>query len=145
MRLLLAAVLVMSCVSVANAFDSLDIPKEATRIDAMHPIPELREYSLVEEKDMACMQEMAIAQCTRKVYSNTNQRLMVVSMGGAPAYYWFYDPASKKISSVPFEGTKEDGFLSKDSSPRTPENPNAGDFFSNSNKQGGGNMNLFKF
>lgn len=87
MRLILALVMAMVWAVPAGAFDALEIPKEAVRIDTMRPMPELRGFTLVEEKDMACMQEMSIAQCQRKVYSNDNQRLMVVFMGGAATWY----------------------------------------------------------
>lgn len=145
MRLLLAIIMITTWTATATAFDSLEIPKEAVRVDTMHPVPELRGFSLVEEKDMACMQDMAIAQCTRKVYSNAQHRLMVVAMGGAPTYYWYFDPASKKVSTAPIEGTTEESWLTKDKAPGDDKGANAGDFFSNANKQGSGSIGLFKF
>lgn len=145
MRLVLAFLLAVTWAAPAGAFDSLEIPKEAVRIDAMHPLPELRSFSLVEEKDMACMQDMAIAQCQRKVYTDDKQRLIVVFMGGAATYYWYFDPASKQASAQAAEGTRDDGFLHRDGDRAKSGTSNSGDYFSNAGKQGGGNVNLFKF
>lgn len=145
MRLILALVVAMVWAAPVGAFDALEIPKEAVRIDTMRPMPDLRGFALVEEKDMACMQDMSIAQCQRKVYSNEAQRLMVVFLGGAATWYWYIDPASKQATAQAAEGTRDDGFFTRDKNPAKKGGSNAGDYFSNVEKQGGGNLNLFKF
>lgn len=133
-------------VSTGMAFETLDIPEEAVKIDAMHPVPELLAFSLVESQEMACMKELFIQQCLRKVYSDESQRLFLVFLENAPTYYWYYDPESKVASATPFPSAPGGpGFFARD-----PERPqagaeNRGDFFQNSNKQRGGNVRFFDF
>ncbi len=129
----------------AQAFESLEIPEEAVKIDDMHPIPELKEFTLVGADDMACMAEFSINQCERKVYTDDNQRLLLVFMENAPAYYWYYHPEKKEVSATPFQAKAKDSIMVRD--PKRPQAgaENRGDYFSNSNKQRGGNMRLFDF
>lgn len=152
-RLLHASVPVLAvacCLLLASfsmAFESLEIPKESVAIDDLHPLPDLKAFRLMEDKQMACMREMSIVQCQRKVYTDDNQRLMVVFFEGEARHYWYFDPARKVASSQPIPNTKpaDGGLMARDPKQKQPGAPNAGDYFGNTNKGGAGHLNLYKF
>ncbi|TVM19978.1 hypothetical protein DPQ33_01765 [Oceanidesulfovibrio indonesiensis] len=97
----------------AGAFEYLEIPEKCQVIDALNPFPDISDWNLVEEQDMAVMEDNSIRMCRRKtfIHEDSNRRLFVVYFKGKPELYWYSAPTGgekKKELSEMFPGDESE-------------------------------------
>lgn len=95
-------------VDAVQAFDAVEIPAERVEVGDRNLLPDIAQWRMVEEKTMAYVGTNSVKECTRRVYQRGQARLMVVSFGDKPAYYWYLDKKNR-ASAVLDERLAETG------------------------------------
>ncbi len=113
----------------------------------MNPFPDLREWTLVSDEEMAYMQDDGVTMCRRKAFAledRPNDRLFVVYFKGKPAYWW----KVTRESEGPEEASLAD-MIGSGGGKKEPTNPSkASDFLSQKRKQQDGmkvNIGIMNF